>query len=107
VFGPIGGPELLLILVIALIVFGPRQLPEIGKSLGRMLTEFRRASNDFKRTLEDEVEADRVRAAAPPSLPTPGPDVPPDDAPPVAPEGAVPAAPEAAPAEAAPPAEQK
>jgi TatA/E family protein of Tat protein translocase len=44
VFGPIGGPELLLILVIALIVFGPRQLPEIGKSLGRMLTEFRRAS---------------------------------------------------------------
>lgn len=70
-FGTIGGPELLLILVIALIVFGPRQLPEIGKSLGRMLNEFRRASNDFKRTLEDEVEADKQRPSPPPSLPSP------------------------------------
>jgi Tat protein translocase TatB subunit len=105
-FGPIGGPELLLILVIALIVFGPRQLPEIGKSLGRMLTEFRRASNDFKRTLEDEVEADKVRAAAP-ALPAPDPAAPPEGAPPAAPEGTVPAAPQAAPAEAEPPAEHK
>ena len=102
-FGPIGGPELLLILVIALIVFGPRQLPEIGKSLGRMLTEFRRASNDFKRTLEDEVEADKTRAPAPSSLPPPTQDAPPEGPP----EGTVPAASEAAPAEAAPPAENK
>jgi Tat protein translocase TatB subunit len=107
VFGPIGGPELLLILVIALIVFGPRQLPEIGKSLGRMLTEFRRASNDFKRTLEDEVEADKVRATAPPSLPPPAPAAPPEGALPAAPEGSVPAASEAAAAEGAPPAENK
>jgi Tat protein translocase TatB subunit len=70
-FGTIGGPELLLILVIALIVFGPRQLPEIGKSLGRMLAEFRRAGNDFKRTLEDEVEADKQRPAVPAAIEAP------------------------------------
>lgn len=62
-FGTLGGPELLLILVIALIVFGPRKLPEIGKSLGKMMVEFRRASNDFKRTIEEEVEADKMRTA--------------------------------------------
>lgn len=60
-FGTLGGPELFLILVIALIVFGPRKLPEIGKSMGRMLREFRKASTEFKRTVEDEVEADRFR----------------------------------------------
>lgn len=63
-FGSIGGPELLIIFVIALIVFGPRKLPEIGKSLGKMIGEFRRASNDLKRTIEDEVEADRLRQLA-------------------------------------------
>lgn len=60
-FGTLGGPEVLLILVLALIVFGPRKLPEIGKSMGKMLAEFRKASNDFKRTIEDEVEADKMR----------------------------------------------
>lgn len=64
--GSLGGPEILLILVIALIVFGPRRLPEIGKSMGRMLAEFRKASNDFKRTIEEEVEADKLRALASP-----------------------------------------
>ncbi len=54
-FGTLGGPEILLLLVLALIVFGPRKLPEIGKSMGKMLAEFRRASNDFRRTIEDEV----------------------------------------------------
>jgi TatA/E family protein of Tat protein translocase len=70
-FGSIGGPELFLILVIALIVFGPRKLPEIGKSLGKMMAEFRRASNDFKQTIEDEVEAERRTQTppAPPALP--------------------------------------
>jgi TatA/E family protein of Tat protein translocase len=57
-FGTLGGPEVILILVIALIVFGPRRLPEIGKSMGKMLAEFRKASNDFKRTIEDEIEAE-------------------------------------------------
>ena len=63
-FGTLGGPELLLILVIALIVFGPRKLPEIGKSMGKMMAEFRRASNDFKRTIEDEVEAEKFATSA-------------------------------------------
>ncbi len=62
-FGTLGGPEILLILVIALIVFGPRKLPEIGKSIGKMLVEFRKASTDFKRTIEEEVEAEKVRDA--------------------------------------------
>ena len=47
-FGTLGGPELFLILVVALIVFGPRKLPEIGKSMGKMMAEFRRASNEFQ-----------------------------------------------------------
>jgi TatA/E family protein of Tat protein translocase len=78
-FGTLGGPELFLILVVALIVFGPRKLPDIGKSLGRMMNEFRKASNEFKQTLEDEVEADkrrestRVEALPAPADATPGP----------------------------------
>ena len=69
--GSLGGPEIFLILVIALIVFGPRKLPEIGKSVGRMLAEFRKASNDFKRTIEEEVEADKLRAMASPDVAEP------------------------------------
>jgi TatA/E family protein of Tat protein translocase len=63
-FGTLGGPELFLIMVVALIVFGPRKLPEIGKSLGRMMNEFKKASNEFRQTLEDEVEADKRRETA-------------------------------------------
>jgi len=47
--GSLGMPEILLILVIALIIFGPRKLPELGKTLGQSLAQFRRASEDFKR----------------------------------------------------------
>ena len=73
-FGTLGGPEIFLILVVALIVFGPRKLPEIGKSVGKMLAEFRKASNDFKRTIEDEVEAERLRELdATRAAPTPPP----------------------------------
>ena len=53
--GPIGVPELIIIFVVALLVFGPRKLPELGKSLGRGLSEFRRASNELRNTLEEEV----------------------------------------------------
>jgi Tat protein translocase TatB subunit len=60
-FGTLGGPELFLIFVVALIVFGPRKLPEIRKSLGKMMGEFRRASNDFRNTIESEVEAEKIR----------------------------------------------
>ena len=62
-FGTLGGPELFLILVVALIVFGPRKLPEIGKSMGKMMAEFRKASQDFQRTIEEEVEAEKLREA--------------------------------------------
>ena len=54
--GSIGMPELILIFVIALIVFGPKKLPEIGKSLGKGLAEFKRASEDFKQSIQKEVD---------------------------------------------------
>jgi TatA/E family protein of Tat protein translocase len=70
-FGTLGGPELFLILVVALIVFGPKKLPDIGKSLGRMMNEFKKASNEFRQTLEDEVEADKRRETARIEAPVP------------------------------------
>jgi TatA/E family protein of Tat protein translocase len=54
--GNLGMPELIMIAVLALLLFGPKKLPEIGKSVGRALGEFKRASNDLKRTIEDEIE---------------------------------------------------
>ncbi len=60
-FGPIGMPELVIIFVIALIIFGPRKLPELGKSLGRSLAEFKRASNELRNTLEDEIRLEDRR----------------------------------------------
>ncbi len=64
-FGTLGAPELFLIFVVALIVFGPKKLPEIGKSLGTMLREFRKASSDFRSTLEEEVAAERAPRVEP------------------------------------------
>jgi len=49
-------PELILIFVVALLVFGPKKLPEIGKSLGKGLAEFKRASDELKKTIEQEIE---------------------------------------------------
>jgi sec-independent protein translocase protein TatA len=63
-FGPIGMPELILIFLVALLVFGPRKLPELGKSLGKGLAEFKRASDDLKRTIEDEIEQGKHHVAA-------------------------------------------
>jgi len=51
----IGMPELIVILVIALIVIGPQKLPDIARSLGKGLAEFKRASDDFQRNLSEEV----------------------------------------------------
>lgn len=76
--GPIGVPELILIFVVALIVFGPRKLPELGKSLGKSIAEFKRASNDLRSTLDEEIRLEERRTpapaptqAAPPSLAAP------------------------------------
>src|SRR5262245_45562169 len=60
-FGSIGGAELLLIFVLALLLFGPRKLPEIGKAIGKTLAEFKRATNDFHSSLEHEIELEKLR----------------------------------------------
>ena len=54
-FGSIGFPEILLILVLALLIFGPKRLPEVGRTIGKGLAEFRRASSDLKRTVNAEL----------------------------------------------------
>ena len=64
--GSLGMPEILMILVVALIIFGPRKLPELGKTLGQSLAHFRKASEDFKRQWEDEVDLEKRRLDAPP-----------------------------------------
>jgi TatA/E family protein of Tat protein translocase len=57
----LGMGEIMVILVLALMVFGPRKLPELGKTLGQAMNQFRRASDEFKRTWEQEVEYDKLR----------------------------------------------
>ena len=70
--GSIGMPELILIFIVALIVFGPKKLPEIGKSLGKGLAEFKRASDDFKQSIQKEVDGLKEEAKVEiPSLSTP------------------------------------
>ena len=68
-FGSLGLPEILFILVVALLVFGPRRLPEIGRTIGKALGEFRRATTDLKRTIDTEVTLEEVRQSPPPSAP--------------------------------------
>ena len=54
----LGFPELVVVFTLALLLFGPRKLPEIGRSLGKSLKEFKKATNDLKRTWETEVVAE-------------------------------------------------
>src|SRR6266480_1998052 len=75
-FGALGIPELIVIFVVALLVFGPKRLPEIGRTLGKALGEFKKATDDFKNTIEREVRIEELKqipptitAAMTPSIP--------------------------------------
>ena len=61
-FGSLGMPELLVIFVIALIIFGPRRLPELGRSLGRSIAEFKKASSELRSTFEEEIRLEEHRS---------------------------------------------
>src|SRR5262245_15873007 len=63
VFGSLGGSEVIVLFVLALLLFGPRRLPEIGKTIGKAVAEFRKASQDFRTSLEREVEIDKLKEA--------------------------------------------
>ena len=70
----LGMQELVIILVIALIIFGPRKLPELGRSLGKSIGEFKKASNELRNTIEDEIRVEETKvtpapATAPASAP--------------------------------------
>jgi sec-independent protein translocase protein TatA len=71
--GNLGFPELIFIFVIALLVFGPKRLPELGRSLGKGISEFKRATNGLKDTIEREIHnADQEAAAASEHAAVPG-----------------------------------
>jgi sec-independent protein translocase protein TatA len=61
--GSLGMQEIIVIFVLALIIFGPRKLPELGKTLGKSLAEFKKASNELKQTWEDEVRLEKEKDA--------------------------------------------
>jgi TatA/E family protein of Tat protein translocase len=75
----LGIPELLLIFFVALIVFGPKKLPELSRALAKGINEFKRASNELKNTLDEEIRLEERRAAMPPAAPPPPPLPAPDD----------------------------
>jgi TatA/E family protein of Tat protein translocase len=60
-FGSIGPAELILVFVIALIVFGPKKLPEIGRSVGKALREFKKTSEEIKGRIEEEIQASEIK----------------------------------------------
>lgn len=72
-FGSIGMPELVIILVIALIIFGPRKLPELGKSLGKSINEFKKASTELQNTLEQEIKLEEQKDERAKTAPAPAP----------------------------------
>ena len=78
--GSLGIPELIVLFGLALLIFGPRKLPELGRTIGKALTEFRRASNELRYAVEDEMrDLDRqtreteAKTASSPVAPLPSP----------------------------------
>ncbi|MEO8277073.1 MAG: twin-arginine translocase TatA/TatE family subunit [Thermoanaerobaculia bacterium] len=72
-FGPLGFPEMLFIIVLALLIFGPKRLPEVGRTIGKGMAQFRRATTDLKRTIENEIALEEKPAPRPSRpAPTPG-----------------------------------
>ena len=61
--GSLGMQEIIIIFILALIIFGPRKLPELGKTIGKGLAEFKKASNELKQTWEEEVKLDKEKEA--------------------------------------------
>ena len=59
--GSLGMQEIVIIFIVALIIFGPRKLPDLGKTIGKGLAEFKKASNELKHTWEDEVRLDKEK----------------------------------------------
>jgi TatA/E family protein of Tat protein translocase len=83
-FGPLGFPEMLFIVVLALLIFGPKRLPEVGRTIGKGMAQFRKATSDLKRTIETEIALESqenrtplrstpaaVQPRQPPTPPTP------------------------------------
>ena len=71
-FGSLGMPELLVIMVIALMVFGPRRLPELGKAVGQTINEFKRGANSLRSSVEEEIRRDQQqKLPAPPQTAPP------------------------------------
>jgi TatA/E family protein of Tat protein translocase len=68
-FGSIGMPELIVIFLVALLFFGPRKLPELGRSLGKSLGEFKRATRELRSTLEEEIDVEERQARPAPAPP--------------------------------------
>ena len=64
-FGSLGMSELLVIFVIALVVFGPRKLPELGRALGKSIAEFKKATSEFQNTIANEIREDAARQVVP------------------------------------------
>jgi TatA/E family protein of Tat protein translocase len=54
-FGPLGFPEMIFIVVLALLIFGPKRLPEVGRTIGKGMAQFRKATSDLRRTIETEI----------------------------------------------------
>lgn len=69
-FGPLGFPEMIFIVVLALLIFGPKRLPEVGRTIGKGMAQFRKASSDLRRTIESEIALENETPRTPPRPPS-------------------------------------